>query len=1179
MVQIRGASTRLAMTAFMLATTASLAAAACPGDCPIPGKGAAATECFAEIDGATLNDPASNPKNIRCTDGDPSCDADATANGACHFELAPCLANVDPRFPSCATTDVTVYEVKNKPTSSPKYDPEFASLQAAANAVLPASGPVCGQAQTITVPLKASKTRFGKGKKTIRIQARNSGGVTDRDRLRLLCEPGGFGNPQAGFSAARVITNEGELIDGPLARGRLGDFLLFNDEIQVVILAPGRVAHNAVGMYGGNIYDADIQRTSGPERDNFEALAPGINVESTANYTNVTILNDGSNGQPAVIRATGVDDLLDKINPSSTVESFGFAFPVTADDKDLSVDVQTDYILAPNTPYVRIETTLTNTAGAPIDFYFTEYTNGSGQVELFLPRYGFGEALVTTSSHPSTYQPCTAGTCDIGNFIAWSGEDLGDGVSYGLIHPYNGSTAFNTSGVSIAAYGLDALLVLIGSAPQNFHLAASGSPGDALTLTRWFAVGKGTVGDIVDIRNQIQGIPTGTLTGRVTMNGQPVENADVAVTAPVVAGPLGSPSKNVVVHYRTDDNGEYRGTLPPNTYTVQANYPGSLPATPASTTVGLTVGATATADFTLPLPAKMRVSVTDENGDPIAAKVQLVGFDGSPDPGNGQNIFGLININTGLYGQTSGGDGLPFGIAFSEFADTTGETAEFEIEPGSYQLVVSHGPRYSVSTQNVTLTSGQTSTFAAQIARVVDTPGFISGDWHVHSINSADSEVTNEERVVTELAEGIDFFTPSDHELRVNFAPVIAAMGVGHLIGTAPSAEITTFDYGHFNSWPVTVDPGQLSGGSVDHGGAPPVPGTDFPSFGNYSLSPGEIIDAAHADPLANLIQINHMRSHFAADGLGIDTGVSPPQSTVSPASRRLDPGVTNHFDDGFDALEVWIGTDGRNGALNEFLGENAGDWFNLLNQGILRTGVTSSDTHQRRNTQIHARSYVASATSDPAALSADPETLAANVVAGRVIGTDGPFPIVTVEAASTGQTAGHDLSLPTLISTIDGAVDVTVTVKSPAWAEFDRIELYVNNAPEPDDHDSDLATPNRYRVCPDHAQNVVPMVVNDFPGIPGATHLEASHTFNLAGLTTDTWIVVMVRGTDGVSRPLFPVVPNSLNTGGNGSLAALTDGNLGEGGMPALAYANPLYVDVDGGGWTAPGLAFGTCP
>ena len=54
-------------------------------------------------------------------------------------------------------------------------------------------------------------------------------------------------------------------------------------------------------------------------------------------------------------------------------------------------------------------------------------------------------------------------------------------------------------------------------------------------------------------------------------------------------------------------------------------------------------------------------------------------------------------------------------------------------------------------------------------------------------------------------------------------------MGVGNLIATAPSAEITTFDYGHFNSWPVTVDPTQVNGGSVDWGRAGIAPGHGLP--------------------------------------------------------------------------------------------------------------------------------------------------------------------------------------------------------------------------------------------------------------------------------------------------------------------------------------------------------------
>jgi hypothetical protein len=67
--------------------------------------------------------------------------------------------------------------------------------------------------------------------------------------------------------------------------------------------------------------------------------------------------------------------------------------------------------------------------------------------------------------------------------------------------------------------------------------------------------------------------------------------------------------------------------------------------------------------------------------------------------------------------------------------------------------------------------------------------------------------------------------------------------------------------------------------------------------------------------------------------------------------------------------------------------------------------------------------------------------------------------------------------------------------------------------------------------------------------------------------LAVDTWVVVLVRGTDGVSRPLFPVVPNDLDATTNTTLAGLTDGNLGEDGVSATAFTNPVFIDVNGNG------------
>jgi hypothetical protein len=281
---------------------------------------------------------------------------------------------------------------------------------------------------------------------------------------------------------------------------------------------------------------------------------------------------------------------------------------------------------------------------------------------------------------------------------------------------------------------------------------------------------------------------------------------------------------------------------------------------------------------------------------------------------------------------------------------------------------------------------------------------------------------------------------------------------------------------------------------------------------------------------------------------------------------------VANYFDAGFDALELW------NGSQRLFLGENAGDWFNLLNQGVLRAGVADSDTHERRTNGGAVRTYVAAAVTAPGGLAAEAAALAASVVGGKASGTNGPFVTLALGAPSTGATASLAHDAPVMVATTDGRVDVTVTVASPAWAEFDRVELYVNSAPQPWDHDAQPSTRARYRILPD----VVRTAGTDFavttvdvaPGVPGAARLETTVTIPLEGLAVDTWVVAMVRGTDGVSRPLFPVLPYNLRPEGNATLADLTDGNVGEGGELALAFTNPLYVDVGAdGAWTAPGV------
>lgn len=983
--------------------------------------------------------------------------------------------------------------------------------------------------------------------------------------------------PMPAPTASARVAADADLLSGPLARGVAGDYVLENEHLRAIIQKAGR-QWLSIGTFGGNIIDVSRKDAMGALLpDHLEEFVLGLNIENTPNYTNVRVENDGSNGEPAVICATGPDDLLELANASSALAGFGVPLPASADDRDLPVEIETCYRLESGAHYVVMDTRFRNLSSDPFDVYMTEYLNGSGQVEFFQPYAGFGEPTLTPSCPEDTYVACDmseGGMCDQCNFVAYGGIDGADGVSYGLIHNEQGSSSFSQVGVNIVVYGNSAAQLLIGLIPANYTIPADGE----LTLLRYFAVGDGTVTSIADIRNDIFGITAAPVSGVVSSAGEPLENAQV-VAYQVLSDSANPPNLFVVNHSTTNAAGEYSMSLPPGSYQLRANMEGYRFPAGGPATINVAEEMPVTHDFAMPPSGYLEVTVIDEVG-PGPAKVQVVGFDPSPPPANG--VVTLIgNQQAGLFGDFRA-DALAFGIAQATFIDREGASERVTLEPGNYQVVVSRGPRYSAFKQDITIAPGQLTTVQAEIVKLIDDSGFVHGDFHVHSIDSPDAEVTRAERVAVMLAEGMDFFTPSDHGVRSDFAPTLKAMGVEDLIGVAPSSETTTFDYGHFNSWPMTIDPNSISGGAFDWAGAAPA-GMDFPAYGSYNLPPVDIIAGLHADPKNNVVQINHIAGHFGAGGLAIDTGMTPPRSSSDLAAKRLDPAIDNAFSSDFDALEVWIGTNGRGGIEGEFLGQNAGDWFNMINQNMVRIGIANSDTHDRRFTRTSARTLIANATGNPPDVAVNAEGLAANVLAGKAVGTNAPFFLLQADGEFEGgsQRAGFRLEQSTTMPADAGSeVILTATISTPAWAPVDTIAFYINNQPERTTEPNAVA---RYGVCAnarisagDAGWEAVEVVVNE--SVQGASRTDITATLTLESVTQDTWIVATASGTDGISQPLFPVLPASLNQNSNVTLADLTDGNLGESGTPAFAFTNPLFIDVDGDGWTAPGVANANC-
>ena len=144
----------------------------------------------------------------------------------------------------------------------------------------------------------------------------------------------------------------------------------------------------------------------------------------------------------------------------------------------------------------------------------------------------------------------------------------------------------------------------------------------------------------------------------------------------------------------------------------------------------------------------------------------------------------------------------------------------------------------------------------------------------------------------------------------------------------------------------------------------------------------------------------------------------------------------------------------------------------------------------------------------------------------------------------------------------------------------MDSVDFYVNNQPELTSPQGQAA---RYGICADYTvsagdDNWEAAEITVVEGLDGATRTDISVSLQVPDITQDSWIVAMVRGSDGVSSPMFPIVPESLDPTNNQTLDDLLDGNLNEGGVPAFAFTNPLFIDVGNNGWTPPGVANASC-
>jgi len=970
----------------------------------------------------------------------------------------------------------------------------------------------------------------------------------------------------SGTATARQITSAADLMQGDSATGRVGDFLLENDKIRVIVQAPDR--HIQPNPFGGAIVDADVVRAAGEaSNDQFGKFAPFIQFGRTLKAEKVEVL-PGTGA--AVVAATGPDEVNDYLNVKAILP----AAPLVDPDVALGLRITNYYVLAPGESRVRVVTALCNPTAAALKLAYGDLLDSGGDVEFFNPRQktgGFG------------YKGGIDGISDF-PFYSYAGQ----GTAYAYVPPAaTGNHQVTVSGVTGTLLG-QSLFEWVRLGPTSkipdsaLHVPAGGSA----SYQRFLYVGR-TLGDVTSQFYADRGA-TVRISGKVTLGGAAAPGARVAVIT-TETNPANFPLRHPVAVLEADAQGNYAGRVPAGTYELAADYRAqSRTPSPFPT---LTLSADAVRDFDLAPLGRLQVGLADPGGQPVPGKV-LVYCESGPCVARGGNVAGGAD-DEGNFFRASSSDPWPKDVQAWAFVDTTGK-ADIDLPGGgSYTIVASHGPTWSVHPSTwpadrgapFTVAAGATVTRTITLAQVLDTTEWIGADFHVHGVNSPDAPTALLDRVRTFLADGVDLLVATDHDFVTDYGPSVAILDAqvatvpgaakpSDLLATMVGEELTTFDYGHWNGFPIARTAGDLTGGAVDWGNAL-----------LSSLTPREIHLALRnrastgGGALPAVVQANHPRGSlgwFTAVWLDNGSGQTHacPQRFRLPPLAGCDPAKgqdadTGLFDEGFTAMEI----------VNDFEEERIhgrmNDWFTFLSRGLKVTATAVSDTHQRYLSAAGwGRTWVKLGTSDPKAI--DPAALVTAVAGQKAVASLGGF--VDVVARVNGVAAGGIGDTVTVPS--GGSLSLHVVAQAPEWLRPGQLELHAYGASRATRHDAVGGGED------DYGNRRWPGYVCSLPIAPGANcnGVSASEAADLAAAGVQVSAVVpgdrIPVGATGEFRwnvvrdfavsPLpaqdswFVVVLRRPAADAQKELAP---------GVPAgpavtiLAVTNPVFVDVDGNG------------
>jgi hypothetical protein len=736
----------------------------------------------------------------------------------------------------------------------------------------------------------------------------------------------------AGKARAGVIERPEELLTGPTAKGRLGDFKLYNDRVAVVI--GQKDFARGYQNYGGTLVDADRVRAPGEAgKSTFGEVITAFDLQ-VLRPEQIEVVADGRDGGPAIVRVSG---------QSAEVPLFSALLSEMLTREGLPLKLQVDYVLAPDRDWVELVFRLSNQERGPVDvgLPMTGYMFGDGAAP-FTPGAGFAtpEAGITSPYYGAT----------------------GPDITYLYGRPdVELSFIVGVSGLLLASAG-DKIPLRARETVELRHILVVGDGDLPAAQARW--------------REATAQAAWPRLSGRVLDDsGAPVRGARVHVTQPEAV----SAEYDYVTVARTDAEGRWSAGVPGGEpYRVLAVSDAHVESAPVVVTE-----LAAEVALTLPRPGQVAYRVTDEAGGLLPAKLTFVREGGSLAP-------------PARFGEAA----QPAGVVRAEYG-YRGEGA-VDLPAGRYTVWISRGSEYEVVERAIEV-GGSPVQVQATLVRSVATPGWLSTDTHVHAQLSPDSPDLYPFKVATMVVEGLELPVSTEHEWIGDFNPAIRELGVGAWIQGVVGSEITTFNYGHFNAFPLVPDPDKPGNGRIDWVKKPP----------------GETFAAIRANAGAPFLQVNHPRS-AAIGGYFSAMGLDPVTLAVDQPDK---------WSNDFDGIEVANGC-----SVRQIEEQTMPDWFAFLNRGDRKVAMGATDSHSAGKGQMgYPRTYLAMPTDAPAEAKIDDVRRAAKE--GRAVIACGPFVDLAVGAARVGDTAPLN----------GDRLTAEATIRAPAWVDVDSVELVVN--------------------------------------------------------------------------------------------------------------------------------------